>query len=217
MLKEPDQALRGLGRFLIAAFLCGAIALGFEQALAGAALPLFKAWIALIDGSLRTVDLSVVDVDGESTIRRLTTPLRVLVVGTTVLDVDERTVISTSALTGILLQPVVLGIALLLAWPWKSLAELAVRFLLGLPLLLMVVLLDLPLILCGYAWLALIDAYEPGRFSLLVDWADFMNAGGRFALVVLAVANAVALARHVAGPRRRACAPTDTGLAPKQS
>ncbi len=203
MLLEPEQALPAAGRFLVAALVCGALALGFEDAVASAALPLLKSWIALIDGSLRTVELSVVDVHGESTLRRLTTPLKVLVLGTTVLGVDERTVISTSALTGILLQPVVLGIALLLAWPCKKSTELVVRLLLGLPLLLLILLLDVPLMLCGYAWLALIDAYEPGRFSLLVDWADFMNAGGRFALVVLASAIVVALARRLfAWPRR---------------
>lgn len=217
MLLAPDQALHGVGRFLVAAVVCGAVVLGFEQELARAALPLLKAWIALVDGALRTVELAVVDVNGESTIRRLTTPLKTLVLGTTVLSVDERTVISTSALTGILFQPLVLGVALLLAWPWQRAAELAVRFGLGTALLLAIVFLDVPLMLCGYAWLALIDAYEPGRFSLLVDWADFMNAGGRFALVVLAAAIAVAVARKLPGRHQRDSVSAEPVPTPGQS
>lgn len=197
MLLRPEQALGGLLRFVLVAVLVGAAALAFESRLVSAALPGFKAWIALVDGSLRTVELTVLDVNGESVIRRLSTPLQVLVLGNTVLPVDERTVISTSALAGILLQPLALGVALLFAWPWNRPAELAARVALGAPLLLAVVFLDIPLMLCGYAWSALIDAYEPGRFSLLVDWADFMNAGGRFALVVAAVALAVSAARRV--------------------
>jgi len=199
MLPVRDEALRGLLRFVAAALAAGALALALEGRVVASTLPLLQSWIDAIDGSFRTADLSLISDKGEAVIRRLATPAQVLVLGGKVFAVDARTEIATSALAGLMLQPLVVGCALLLAWPWRRGGELLLRYAFGLPLLLLVVLFDVPLMLCGYAWSALVDAYEPGRFSPLIDWADFMNAGGRFALAVAAVAVATALAQRCLG------------------
>ena len=71
---------------------------------------------------------------------------------------------------------------------------LALRVALALPLLVLVVMLDVPTLLYGMIWYQEVSVLDPERFSPLVYWPDFMNAGGRFALTVAAVAVAIGLA-----------------------
>jgi hypothetical protein len=125
------------------------------------------------------------------------------VVGGKVVYNDPQIQIESSAVAGIALQPPVLAIALLLSWPWRSASELGARFALAVPLLLLVMLLDLPIILYGSAWYAELSRLDAGRFSPLVTWADFMNAGGRFVLTIIAVASAVRIGATLTSNTRR--------------
>jgi hypothetical protein len=130
----------------------------------------------------------------------------VAVLGEVVIAPDARTVLSSQAAAGIALQPFILGLALLFAWPLrkvqgdsrKAIVESALRITLGPSLLVVVSLLDVPMMLAGFAWYEEVRRFEPGRFSPLIQWADAMNAGGRFVMTAVAVALAVAAARRLA-------------------
>jgi hypothetical protein len=180
---------------LVAALVCGGLGLYFEETLVRQSLPVFHAWIGIIDDTYRTVDLHLERRTGEWMIVRLATPAVVHVLGGHVIAADPRSLITGSASAGIVLQPLVLAGALLCAWPARTFREFVLRALLASPLVVLVVLLDVPLMLYGFIWNQEVMALEPERFSLLVTWADFMNAGGRFALTVVAVAASVAMAR----------------------
>jgi hypothetical protein len=193
--------LRALLRFVAAALLVGSVAAAFQGELVAAAMPPFRIWLGWIDSTYRTIDLSVANANGELVVRRLATPAHPHAVGGEVVDGDPSQPIATQAAAGLVLQPLVLALALVVAWPWRSAAELAVRVTVAAPLALLIALLDVPLMLYGVAWNSELALLDPSAFSPLVYWADFMNAGGRFALTVAAVAVSVwassAVARNV--------------------
>jgi len=198
VLQQPERIAGVVLRLIVAALVIGGLALYFEEVLVRRALPLFQAWIEIIDDTYRTVDLHLEQRSGEWVIVRLATPAIVHVLGGNVVAVDSRTLISGLASAGIVLQPLVLAGALLCAWPAREVAELALRALFALPLVVMVVMLDVPIMLYGFIWNQELMALEPDRFSLLVSWADFMNAGGRLALTVVAVVVAIVAASTLA-------------------
>jgi hypothetical protein len=195
----PQTAV--LLRFLAAALIFGAVALACEPVLLARALPVFSGWLDLVDGTFHTLDLRVREINGELMIVRTAVPAVIHVLGGHVVAADPRSMLSASASAGIILQPLVLAAALLLAWPWRRLGELPVRILLAIPLMGAVLLLDVPTLLYGMLWNQEVSVLEPERFSLLITWTDFMNAGGRFALTIAAVAAAGAGARRLLRPR----------------
>jgi len=186
-----DVLLRTLLRFAAAALVFGAAAAVFQDELVAAAISPFRIWLGWIDSTYRTIDLSVVHVNGERVVRRLATPAHPHVVGGRVVDADPSAPITTQVAAGLVLQPLVLAAALVLAWPWKNIGEFAMRVTVAAPLVLLIALLDVPLMLYGVAWNGELLLLDPSAFSPLVYWADFVNAGGRFALTVAAVAVSV--------------------------
>jgi hypothetical protein len=194
MMLTRDAALRALARFLAAATVAGSIAVVWQQQLVTAAMPALRAWLGCVDDTYRTLDLSVVDVNGELVLQRIATPARPHLAGEAIVYADAGTRLTSQVAAGLALQPLVLAVALLIAWPWRSAAELAVRFALATPLVLAVALLDVPLTLYGFMWYQEISVVDPHGFSPLAYWADLMSAGGRFALTLAACAPAIAAA-----------------------
>jgi hypothetical protein len=191
---DPPGLRRALARFAVAAVALAAIATIEQDTILARVLPVFGAWIDAIDDTFRTVDLALVTDNGGTAIRRVATPARTHAVGERVMYADPRTRLTSQAAAGIVFLPMVLAGALLLGWPWKRGGELALRVALALPLLVLVVMLDVPTLLYGMIWYQEVSVLDPERFSPLVYWPDFMNAGGRFALTVAAVAVAIGLA-----------------------
>lgn len=182
-----DPLSRALLRFVSAAFVLTLIALVYQDHLVRAILPLFDVWLDRIDGTFRTINLSVVTEHGESVIQRLSRPAFAHVVGNSVVFPSQVVEFSNHAAAGIVLQPAILAFSLIIAWPWKKTLELAVRLTMGFLLVPLVLVLDVPMMLYGFAWYEEVKVLDPDRFSLLISWADAMNAGGRYALTVVAV------------------------------
>lgn len=194
-----EAALHALWRFGAAALVAGACALALQDRLIDAALPALRAWLQVVDATYRTVDLSVVQLNGEAMVQRVATPSSTHTVGTQIVSADPRTRLVAQAGAGLVLQPLVLAAALLLAWPWRRTIEIPLRLVFVAPLMLMVVALDVPMILYGAAWQKEVSLVAPDFFSPLVYWPDYMNAGGRFVLTIAAVAAAVMLGRAASG------------------
>ena len=96
---------------------------------------------------------------------------------------------------GTVLQPVLVALVLLLAWPARW-GEMALRLAIASVLLSVVLLADTPFSLAAWLWHAQIKLYEPGRGSPLVWWNVFLNGGGRLALGLIAATLAIALAQR---------------------
>lgn len=85
---------------------------------------------------------------------------------------------------GLMLQPLVVALGLAGAWP-GSLAERLSRLASAGLLALGFLLADLPLTLHATVWETFVQALEPGRYSAIIVWRDFMQAGGRLAIGIL--------------------------------
>jgi hypothetical protein len=197
MAPAADPVPRALLRLLLAGLAAGAVAVACEAPLVDLALTLIRACLDAVDGTFRTIALRAVPQGGELMIARVATPAITQVLGTRVITPDPAILLSTAVSGGLVLQPLVLMTALLAAWPWQRPAELALRAVLAAPLALLVLALDVPLMLYGLLWYQEVSAFEPERFSPLVLWTDFVNAGGRHALALAAAALAVAGARGI--------------------
>jgi len=199
-MRAPDPFLAGLARFAVTAVLLGTLAVVFEESLVALALPVFEAFLTLIDTTFRTVELSIVHSAGELFVQRLATPSHSHVLGGKVILADPSSQVSTRIAAGIVLQPLVITAALLTAWPWVRTVELVLRLAIGVPMLLILLLVDVPLTLYGFAWYKEVDLLDPERVSALITWADFMNVGGRFAMSLLVAAMATIAAPFLTRP-----------------
>jgi len=181
------EAIRGaIARFTVSSIVLGVAATVFQSSLLDALLPFFRAWLSLVDGSFTTLVLEVDRSGVEPLIRRMATPAVAQVVGDMVVLPDASTRIVSSTAAGLALQPLVLGMCVVLAWPARGALLRTSQCLVALPLLLLVELLDVPLILVGRAWYSILREADPGGISALLYWNDFMHMGGRFALTILA-------------------------------
>ena len=130
-------------------------------------------------------------------------------VGNQVIYPDPRGTANTSTLLAHGLQGPLVAILAAITWPTcrntvgrayvnSRLIERASRVALMLPLLIVLVLIDMPLVLAGELWGMVIDALEPDRISLLVMLKTFLQGGGRYALGVATAMLSVHAARWIA-------------------
>lgn len=194
MALPPEPVLRAIARLVVAVLVIGGPVTFFEPELAARSLAPLGAYLDWIDGTFRTVDLGVVSANGEAVIRRVSTPAYAHELGGHVVFADTHTRLTAAAGAGMIFQPAIFILALIFAWPWRDLRVLGMRAAVALPLVLGVVLLDVPMMLYGFTWYQEVSRLDPDRWSPLILWADFMNAGGRFALGIAAAAVAVAIA-----------------------
>lgn len=192
---NPKQAsVAILLRFTIAATVLGLLAVSYEAPFVERMLPLFRVWFELFDDTYRTTELSVsrAQGNGETIIHRVTAMRSPHVVGGRVLFAEPGVRLANDAGAGLPMQTLVIGLALAIAWParrgWpESLLRCAIVF----PLLMLVVLFDVPAIPYGVQWMNEEKLFHVEEFSPVVVWSDVMNSGGRFVLTALAVVIAV--------------------------
>jgi hypothetical protein len=191
MVSQPERPLWSLARFVLAAALLSCVANTYQAPLVARALPLFRFWFDVFDDTFRTIDLRVLRLNGEDVIQRTATAARIHVVGGAVVFTGPESRMQNQAGAGLVLQPFVLGLALVLAWPWRRWFEPGLRVVMAFPLLLAVVLLDVPALIYGIEWYGELTLLAPDQFSPLVQWSDMMNSGGRFGLTAIAAAVAI--------------------------
>lgn len=105
-----------------------------------------------------------------------------LVVGGHFVLPNESGSANASTIVGYIWQITVLFIAVLIIWPVSKKKQYCIRFILGLPLLLLILMLDTPLALVGAIWDIIYQTFDPNRFSILIEWNRFMMGGGRLML-----------------------------------
>lgn len=168
----------------------------FGQEIIEALMPWLRWELHRLDDNYRILQLGLATQGGDSVIRLEVTLDRFIVVGKHVVapDLRGRAVVSTLSLS--VLRPMLIGLALLLAWPVQRSAQYLWRLLFGVLLLLLLLPLDVPFVLLGEVWELMIAAGDPGSFSVLIIWKDFLQGGGRLALAICAALAAIALAHQ---------------------
>jgi subtilisin family serine protease len=136
---------------------------------------------------------------GQPVLAALVRQQRTLFLGGRAVVPEPHSISGTGANVATVLQPVMVAVVLLLAWPARRWLEWPWRLLLATPLLALVLMLDTPLSMAAWLWFAQVKQHEPGAFSALLWWNTFLGAGGRLALGLVAAALALFLAQRVAG------------------
>jgi hypothetical protein len=171
-------------RFLLACVLLLTLAQSFGDDFVAALLPMFRWELGLLDDHYRILFLGLSSQGADSVVRLDVTLARPVIAGARVIVPDSRGIATVTTLAGHLLQPVVLVLALIAAWPARKRAEYLLRAGCGLPLLVLLLMADVPFVLLAEIWSMFAESHAPGRFSPLVAWSAFLQSGGRLALAL---------------------------------
>jgi len=124
---------------------------------------------------------------------------RTLMFGSAVVVPDGVSVMAVGSATGNVLQPMLVALVLMLAWP-AHLLEMAVRLAIGTVLQAGVLLINTPLSMAAWLWFAQLQRHAPDQWSALVWWNIFLNGGGRLVLGLVSAVLAIALAARFSRP-----------------
>jgi hypothetical protein len=202
----PRLDWRLTARLLLALTLLVAISRYAGTRIVEGLIPVYRAEIELVQDTYRIRVLELATVGADRVVRIEAGIARMTAVAGKVLDDDPRNVIRVSTLAANAYLPGLLGLGLMLAWPVPRGRLFGIRLLVGLPLLALVVLLDVPLLLLGGIHESLLLAAGAREFSPLVAWQAFMQAGGRYALAIAAGAMAL-MATSVEGEQNDSAPP----------
>ncbi len=163
-------------------------------------LPMLSPALAFVADDFKIVRFELMEERKNVSIGALAVLDRSLFLGGQAIVPDGSQVMMVGTTVGTVLQPLLVALVLVLAWPARW-GEMALRLVMASALLSVVLLVDTPFSLAAWLWDAQIKLYEPGRASPLVWWNTFLNGGGRLALGLIAAALAIVLA-HSATARR---------------
>ena len=157
-------------------------------------LPVLSPALGFVADDFKILRVEMIDERKNASVGALAVLDRTLFLGGRAIVPDGTQVMVVSTTVGTVLQPLLVALVWVLAWPARW-AEMAWR-------LLIASLGDTPLSLAAWLWDAQIRSYEPGRASPLIWWNVFLNGGGRLALGLIAAALAIALAQRAVAPRQ---------------
>lgn len=192
-------------RLLAGAILAIALVAGCGPRIAEAFLPILQWSFVHLDTDDRLVELSIADrgaLSGSDRVYHLVVaPEKMVFVGDRLVTGNPQGRATISVLIAYLWQTFVIALPLALAWPSSHCTsahrEWAIRMACLVFMISVFSVLDLPFVLWAQVWQTYLDAFAPGKFSVLLLWANFLQNGGRFALGVVAAGVSVLVARRV--------------------
>jgi hypothetical protein len=148
-------------------------------------LPAF-AWTIEATGDRFRVDrMTVVEGQRSTFIQLQATPVRPLVLGNKVLLPDGRLQFSPTVLVGSVLQPIILLLSIVLAWPARNRWTMPLRLLFAAPTIVLLLATNAPLGLVG-AMLDFREILPAVAVDPLVYWNDFLQTGGPLVMAIAA-------------------------------
>jgi hypothetical protein len=145
-------------------------------------VPLFKWEIALLAPSFKILHFDMIKNAGEAVFFLKVSIAELIIVGGQFVLPNEAGSANASTIVGYIWQITVPFLALLFTWPVVKTLHYWYRIVLGLPVLLLLLMLDTPLALLGAIWDIIYHTFDPNRFSILIEWNRFMMGGGRLML-----------------------------------
>lgn len=186
-------------RFLLACVLLLTLAQVFSDDFVAALLPVFRWELGFLDDHYRILFLGLTSQGADSVVRLDVTLARPVIAGARVIVPDPRGIATVTTLAGHVLQPAILMLAGLAAWPVRQLHEYLARVVTGAVMLTLLLLVDVPFVLLAEIWSMFVDTHAPGRYSPLIAWSAFLQSGGRLVLALALVVFAVAIAQRAGG------------------
>ena len=146
-------------------------------------LPALTWVIEAVDVHLQVDHAFIVNRSADTVIQLKVTPIRMLFIGDRTLMPDAQLHFDPTTLIGSVLQPVILLLAIILAWPVTRLLALPARLLLAVPMMALLLVVNVPLGFVGT--MQDFREYVPeAPVSLMVYWNDFLQTGGPLALAI---------------------------------
>ena len=148
-------------------------------------LPAFAWEIETVDDRLMVDRIDIVNRKADTYIELRVTPIRLLMLGNRVLMPDAKLFFEPSTLVGSVLQPVILFLAIVLAWPFARFWVASARLLLSVPMIALLLVTNVPLGFVG-VMLDFRQNYPDIPVAPLAYWNDFLQTGGPLALAIAA-------------------------------
>jgi hypothetical protein len=180
---------RPLRDFAIRLVIIAAILLTLGRVYASAVvtpmLPAMAWVIEAVDDRFRVEQMRIADRKADTFIELKATPVRMFMLGKRVLMPDAKLFFEPAVLVGSVLQPVILFLAIILAWPGSRLKTFGVRLLLAVPVIALLLVVNVPLGFVG-VMLDFREHFPDIPVAPLVYWNDFLQTGGPLALAIAA-------------------------------
>ncbi len=151
-----------------------------------AMIPLYQWMIKLIDYRFDSILLSITKMHGERFLQLDVMLSQPFWLGAKQIAPIQPIYNSAGMPLGYALQPVVIILTIILAWPAQQAITFAYRLLIAMPLILFLMLLDMPLQLTNNTWQGLEKTLQLNiaTTNWLGLWSDFLNGGGLMALSI---------------------------------
>lgn len=179
--------LRPLRNFAIRLVIIAAILLTlgrvYGTAVVTPMLPALAWVIEAVDDRLRVEHIGIANRKADTFIELKATPTRMLMLGHRTLMPDPKLFFEPAVLVGSVLQPVILFLAIVLAWPCARLWIFGVRLLLAVPMVGLLLITNVPLGFVGVMQ-DFRDYFPDIPVTPLVYWNDFLQTGGPLALAI---------------------------------
>lgn len=157
----------------------------YGSAIVSPMLPALIWMIETVDDRLRVDHAFIVDRSADTVIQLKVTPIRMLFLGDRLLMPDAQLHFDPTTLVGSVLQPVILLLAIILAWPATRLRALLARLVIAVPMMAVLLVVNVPLGFVGV--MQDFREYLPAApVTALVYWNDFLQTGGPLALAIAA-------------------------------
>ncbi|MEW6514371.1 MAG: hypothetical protein AB1443_10240 [Pseudomonadota bacterium] len=170
--------------FLLASGLLLVLARVFGDDFVAALLPVFRWELELLDDHYRILFLGLTSQGADSVVRLDVTLARPVIAGARVIVPDPRGIATVTTLAGHVLQPAILMLAGLVAWPVRQLHEYHARVATGAVMLTLLLLVDVPFVLLAEIWSMFVEPHASWSYSPLIAWSAFLQSGGRLALAL---------------------------------
>lgn len=177
----------------------------YGRQLIEAMLPLLRWELTWLADDFRILSLDVVrgPRGGDSVIRLETTLAHFVMLGSHVLSPNPGIKETVSTVTGTVFRPMIMGLTMLVVWPvarsWQYLRRLAI----GVPLLLLIFPIDVPLMLLGQlAEVLQFLSHTQGEFAWAISWKFFLQDGGPIVLAFCMAFIAIVMAQKMETSRQ---------------
>ena len=142
------------------------------------------AWvIEAVDDRFRVEQMRIAEWKADTFIELKATPVRIFMLGNRLLMPDAKLFFEPAILVGSVLQPVILFLAIILAWPGARLKTFGLRLLLAVPVIALLLITNVPLGFVG-VMLDFREYFPDIPVAPLVYWNDFLQTGGPLALAI---------------------------------
>jgi len=169
-------------RFFFTCILLMLILYQYGEVLVHPLLPIYEWEIRTFADQYQILYFGLDSIGLDSVVRLKVTLAHPIYIAGSFLIPDARGIAYASTTIGHIWQMLIVCIAMIFAWPTHYNRTYVIRFMIAIPVLIILTMFDVPLALLASLWDLIIQNTAPDTFSWLVLWNNFLEIGGRLVL-----------------------------------